>query len=265
MNPRLSALTLASAFVVALPSYAADENAEFNRLPAAVKETVRAAHIDGPVKDVTVLNIQGETIYVVEFEQSGAVNPRLRISADGSLVGAPDASQTPPQRRAGTGAPVVGPAIGIPVGNSALELQSLPEPVQETVRKEAGDRQIASVDEEERDGQKVYEVEFAEPGLNPQIHVSADGTLLIEKDPGDRLRAWLPGLRLEDTPVPVQQAVREEVGERRVVDVDRKDREGDEVYEIEVRDDDGRFSLEVTRNGDLLRDSRRDREGTPAE
>lgn len=265
MNSKRLCVLVASLGAAITASFASDEQVELQKLPPAVRETVMATNDFGPVKEVTRINVEGRNVYIVEFEQPNAINPRMRIAEDGSVIGGPNAGETPPERRAGTGART-GPSVGVPVGNSESQLQSLPEPVQKTVRAQADNRRIANFEEETSDGRTVYEIEFAEPGLNPQIQVAADGTLIRDEPPQGGVLSWFRGLQLADTPDAVQKTVKQAAGGRSIADVDRKERDDGTVYEIEVREEDGgRFELEVAANGGLVRDSRDERRSSPAE
>jgi hypothetical protein len=68
-----------------------------------------------------------------------------------------------------------GAATGPSVGT---EFSELPAAVQSAVRAHAPNAKIDDIDKETRSGRVVYEIQFAEPGKNPKLHVTEDGTIL---------------------------------------------------------------------------------------
>ena len=72
--------------------------------------------------------------------------------------------------------------INEPAGAHAMgtRFSELPPAVQHTIRTQNPTGQIADIDKERRSGRVIYEVQFAEPGLNPRLHIAEDGTLLIK-------------------------------------------------------------------------------------
>jgi hypothetical protein len=59
-----------------------------------------------------------------------------------------------------------------------ISWNELPQVVQETIREQAGDHQITEIEEETVDGQVFYEAEWMEDGMEVEILVAADGTLI---------------------------------------------------------------------------------------
>ena len=58
------------------------------------------------------------------------------------------------------------------------EFSELPAAVQDTIRAQRPNAKIDDIDKEMRTGRTVYEIQFAEPGLNPKLHIAEDGTLI---------------------------------------------------------------------------------------
>lgn len=232
----------------------ADEIIPSNQLPDAVQKSIEATRAGERVKEVTRRVVDGRTVYDVEIERRFSVNPRVRVAEDGSILY--DSRRR--QAMDTSGEPVISPE-GIPWNvptTPKIRLEELPEAVKATVQAKAGDRKIADIEREMWAGRAVYEVEFAQPGLNPQIHVAEDGTLLRDERRPKGVAQWFKGTQVEDTPLPVQETIRREVGERRIVDIDKELRTGWPVYEVEVRDDEGSFTLHIAEDGRIVSDSR---------
>lgn len=64
-----------------------------------------------------------------------------------------------------------GPQVG-------TELSDLPAAVQKVVNERAPGAKIDDIDKETRSGRVVYEIQFAEPGKNPKLHVAEDGSIV---------------------------------------------------------------------------------------
>src|SRR5688500_732857 len=64
------------------------------------------------------------------------------------------------------------------VKNASQEFNQLPEAVQKVVRAQAPDAEIADVEQKNRDGVTVYEIQFRDKQRHPAMQVAADGTLM---------------------------------------------------------------------------------------
>jgi hypothetical protein len=137
---------------------------------------------------------------------------------------------------------------------SRLKLEDLPAAAQETVRREAGGRDIADIDEERWNERRVYEVEFRQSGRNPQIHVAEDGTIVREERNRATLKTLFLGTQLTDTPPAVQETVRRVAGDRPILDIDKRGSPGDVVYRIVVRSGSGREVLHIGEDGKVMQD-----------
>jgi uncharacterized membrane protein YkoI len=153
-------------------------------------------------------------------------------------------------------------------------VEDLPAAVQKTVREQAGGQPIADVDRQDRTGQTVWEVEFEREGRNPRIHVANDGTLLPEKvdqftpqsKPGAAPAAGRPagtevgpkertnrGSHWGDLPQAVQQKAAQFGGESQVKDVDIKNRNGRNVYEVEFERSGRNLEVRFGEDGTILK------------
>ena len=70
-----------------------------------------------------------------------------------------------------TGGPVTG-----------TTLADFPQAVKQTLKKRAATAEIADMDKQEREGQVVYKVSFAEPGNNPALYIRQDGTVMSRSE-----------------------------------------------------------------------------------
>lgn len=66
-----------------------------------------------------------------------------------------------------TGGPVTGTTI-----------KDLPQPVKNTLKEKAPSAEIADIDKQAQGGRTIYRITFSEPGTNPTMYISEDGTLV---------------------------------------------------------------------------------------
>ncbi len=230
-----------------------EKTVSLNELPEPVQKAIENSGETSPVKKITLHQADGKTVYEVELEKDNAPNPRLRIAADGTIL---PTNTVPPGGIVPT-SPIVPDGTMIVPPAPPLRLEDLPAPVQETVRKQAGEREIADIDHESWKGRSVYEVEFRQPGMNPQIHVAEDGTLLQDERAGKGLKSLFMGTQLEDTPPVVRERIRQIAGDREIADIDREGSASLVVYEVTIRDAQGIQRLRISEKGEVLSDSRR--------
>jgi uncharacterized membrane protein YkoI len=256
MNAKTKILFIAA--LAAFTAQAAEERegrVDVGSLPPAVQRALEPWRTEGPLKEVTRQTIDGRTIYSIEIEKNNAPNPRVRVAEDGTLVNSP----TPAVNAPGEGVPLATDEYGRSVTPTIprIDLADLPAAVQQTARTEAAGREIADIDRETWRGRQVYEIEFKQRGLNSRIYVADDGTLVRdERRPGEAFRSVFMGTQLEDTPAPVQTAIRQAAGDREIADIDRETEGGRTVYRVEIRSGEGLQELRIAEDGKTLHDSR---------
>jgi uncharacterized membrane protein YkoI len=133
---------------------------KFTELPAAVQKTVREQVPTAPIADIDKHTKDGMIVYDISFKEKG-LNPKITVAADGTLI--------------------KGNTKGVSVEKGTatnLRFEELPVAVRKSVRQRVPEAAIADIDKTTRDGQIVYEVSFEEPGKNPKMRVSEDGTIL---------------------------------------------------------------------------------------
>lgn len=79
-----------------------------------------------------------------------------------------------------TGGPVTGTTI-----------KDLPEPVRNTLKEKVSAAEIADIDRQSQGGRMIYRITFSEPGRNPTMYISQDGSIVhnmpSEKTPAETL------------------------------------------------------------------------------
>lgn len=142
-----------------------------------------------------------------------------------------------------------------------LRLDELPGAAQATIRREAGNREIAVITHDTVNGRKAYVVQFRESGRNPSVIVAEDGSVLqpTEKPPPLGL-----GTAFSDTPAAVQQTLRREIREGEIMKISKeKQRGASENYRVEIKDARGAYQLRVAPDGRVLENTRPTERPTP--
>ena len=140
---------------------------QMESLPAEVRSTIKKAA--GSAKEVGInkSSESGKTVYCAEFNDAG-VHTELMVNESGKLLARIDQS-----------ALFLAPLEG----SQKVSLQSVPDPVQETVRQYVGgSKAIADVDKGTWNGQTAYKVMIEKDGLPRHLVISENGQLLGERD-----------------------------------------------------------------------------------
>lgn len=130
-------------------------------LPPRVQDTAKSAARGREIADIDRETWNGRVVYEVEFRERGT-NSRIHVAEDGSQV-----------REEGRGASLWSRFMG-------LQLEDVPAPVQETIRRVAGGREIADIDRKGTKAAPVYRVEIKDVDTTQELRVGHDGQLLYD-------------------------------------------------------------------------------------
>lgn len=73
--------------------------------------------------------------------------------------------------------------LGVPKrGFETISLNDVPPVVRETIRREAGGYKVAEIEKATLNGRQVYEVDIERDGINRELHVASDGTIMKDTD-----------------------------------------------------------------------------------
>jgi uncharacterized membrane protein YkoI len=147
------------------------------------------------------------------------------------------------------------------ITDTSAEFNKLPANVQRAVKSHAPRAEIASVNETKRDGMTVYEVEFADPGANPKMIFSADGSIIRDDTAtlGASGKASLEvkgsattKSQLSALPEPVRKSVQARIGSAEIAGVNKTDDNGRVIYEIEFKDSGKNPTMKVAADGTIV-------------
>ncbi len=203
---------------------------QLSDVPEPVQKTVQQQAAGRTVADIDRETWNGKTVYEVEFAQAGR-NAQIHVAEDGTIV-----------RDERRGTTLKGLFMG-------TQLEDTPPAVQETIRREAGNREIADINKERRTGETIYEVEFKEPGRNIELHIAENGTILrdsrkieavgaparqAERGIGQSPRLEAEKLTFGEVPAAVQNRINATDDGSKVKQIQRTTRDGKTVYEVEL-------------------------------
>jgi uncharacterized membrane protein YkoI len=147
------------------------------------------------------------------------------------------------------------------VTDTSAEFNKLPSAVQKAVKSHAPNAEIASVNETKRNDITVYEVEFTNPGANPKMVFTADGSIVKDdtaslgasgKASIDVKGSATTKSQLSALPDPVRKTVQKQVGNAEIADVNKKDDNGRVIYEIEFKDAGKNPTMKVAADGTII-------------
>ena len=132
------------------------------------------------------------------------------------------------------------------VGLSAPEykgpaMADLPEPAQKAIKEQLGDGKLARIEEFIKDDQAHYRVELTKEGSDRSFTVDDDGKLC-------RLQ-----ISLEKAPDTVQAGIRQQLGDGKLVQIDKVSGEEGTTYEVEITKAGRDREFTVNANGELTR------------
>jgi uncharacterized membrane protein YkoI len=233
MNTKLIGISAAFALIAGTGSFQARaDKMPLAQAPEAVQKAIKQHSQGENLEYVERETKNGQMVYEAEFKREG-LNRRVTFAADGSIV---------PDRQIGQ----------VLRQEPSMALNDLPAAVQKTVKEQQAGREIADIDKEMWNGTAVYEVEFREKGPNSRLHIASDGSMVVDKD---RKNAAYLGTQLSEAPAPVQATVKRVVSTAEVEDVDRETKNGQVVYDVEVKQEGLNRHLKIAENGTLLSDS----------
>lgn len=151
------------------------------------------------------------------------------------------------------------------VEQASQDFNTLPPAVQKAVRSQAPNGEIAHVGTSSRDGVQVYEIEFREPGANPNLMVTADGRILnstgttkTEGIVGTMEKALTPtgavGTKFSALPEKVQRSIQAHAPETEISDISRSEDNGRVIYKVEFKDQGKNPSMKIADDGTLVQD-----------
>jgi uncharacterized membrane protein YkoI len=219
---------------------------EVRDVPEPVQQTIREQAAGREVADIDRETWDGKVVYEVEFAQTGR-NAQIHVTEDGVMVR---------DNRVGTGLP------GIFLGT---QLEDTPASVQETIKREAGNRQIVDIDKERRTGSIVYEVEFRDVGRNVELHIAENGTIVQDSrkaegvgSPDAQSQTGIGSasreVKMSDLPASVQDDIKASTDPSTVKRILQMRQNGRTSYEVEFEQNGQMRKLRITADGKVLRD-----------
>src|SRR5262245_39094302 len=144
---------------------------------------------------------------------------------------------------------------------SSQKFNELPPAVQKTVRAQAPQAEIASVDRKTMDGTDLYEITLKQNGTNPKLLVTTDGRLVSTELPnsaGPVQRILTPtgaaGTPFSALPLAAQKTIQSRAPNAQVANITRQEKNGRTIYEVEFSDRGVNPTIRVAEDGTLVQD-----------
>lgn len=145
-------------------SHMQGEQISLDKVPEAAKQKIMQHSGGANPKDVRMLTLNGQKFYTATFEQ-GRTNGKLTVGADGKLVSLREST-------------VLSPDIDLSKSEkSQINMDQLPQPVQDKIRQEAGSSRIGNLSKTDADGQLLYRVDFDRNGIRNEVFISPQGAI----------------------------------------------------------------------------------------
>jgi uncharacterized membrane protein YkoI len=160
-----------------------EKEVSIDQVPAAVKATILAEANGSTIQEIEMETEGGKTVYEAEV----IINDQevdIVVAPDGTLLGKEvedDDDDEGDDEDEGDDDDEV-------ENEEEISLDQVPEAIKATMLKEAAGAEIEEIIKETEDGEVIYEADFEVDGLEIEIEVSSDGTLLereIEDDDDD--------------------------------------------------------------------------------
>jgi len=153
-------------------------------------------------------------------------------------------------------------AYGFPLASAGARFGTLPPPVKNTVRAEAGSAEITNIERLQRPEGTVYRVDFRNRDLYPSLYVASDGNLLnpdltiARGAPADTSAVIsggpVTGVNPTELPAPVWKTLSAREAGAEIAHIN-KDTWGDRViYIVTFKDPSHHPRLHVTADGTVL-------------
>jgi hypothetical protein len=257
-----------------------------DQLPRPVQDTVRAQAGTAPIQNISQVNTNGQTLYLVTFNRNGQpvdlqIDPSGRITnlspAGRPVPGAPATVSVPDWRTAPVRQPL---SQASPIGR-----ESLPQAVRDTLTRYAGAGEIGILERGMVSGETVYQAQLQPSGQRIDLRVTETGALVndqvndrflaeLQSAPNrnggtGRGPAWQTGagsssssgvaplsnisqVSLDQLPVAAQTTISAQAGAAPVNPVTQGTLNGRTVYEASYNKDGQWVTLRVGEDGSLL-------------
>jgi uncharacterized membrane protein YkoI len=120
-------------------------------------------------------------------------------------------------------------------------MADLAEPAQKAIKEQLGDGKLVRIEEFIKDDQAYYRVELTKEGKERSFTVDDEGKLCQLQ------------VSLEEAPDPVQAGIRQQVGDGKLVQIDKVSGEEGTTYEVEITKGGRDREFTVNANGELTR------------
>jgi uncharacterized membrane protein YkoI len=124
-------------------------------------------------------------------------------------------------------------------------LDELPESVRKAIQKEVGAGKCGEINKLDEDGTLLFETEIAEGSKTRSLSFDTQGTVVYQEE----------STALPDTPEPVRKSIEGQLGDGKLLSIDKVTDDGEVSFEVEFLKSGKRQSLNLSTDGKVLPDS----------
>lgn len=202
-----------------------------DQLPKSVRKTMLQHSGGANPENIRETTQNGKQCYTASFDRNGAKG-KMTVAQDGSLQSLQESEQFAMD-------------VELPkLQKSQVQFSQLPQPVQQTIKLEAGKAKLGDLSQSQVNGQTLYRADFNREGIRHELLITPEGKIAAQVqetafaiEPMQNVHA----LTLKDTPQAVQQAAHHHAHGGQVTDVDKANWNGQTVYSVMI-DKNGRLS-----------------------
>ncbi len=195
-----------------------------DQLPKQVQKAMLQHSGGANPENIRQTTQNGQQCYTATFDRAGTKG-KMTVGQDGSLLSLQESAQFAMD-------------VDLPkLQKSQIQFNQLPQPVQQTIKLEAGPSRLGNLSQSEANGQKLYRVDFNREGIRHELFITPQGKIAAQVqetafalEPMQNVRS----LTLSETPQAVQQAARSNAQGGQVTDVDKATWNGQTVYSVMV-------------------------------
>jgi len=256
--------TLTSSLVPATTGVLPGTGVVMSDLPATAQSAIRSQLGNGRLNQLTQIQGTNGVMYAVSYDQNGrpmvmTVGPDGRVISNNPITGVGGAAS----RATGSGTSTNSTTRTNSSNRSSLNMDQLPNAVQEALRREARGAEVRSITREQRVGGEVYTVALRGDNTVGELTIDQEGKVL-----SDNRRNYtelsvpkvnyddekVSGMPLSTVPVAIKNAVMAYAAASDIRSITLgSDRDGKTVYDVVYYHDGRRDRMIVLKDGTLRR------------
>lgn len=148
-------------------SIEAGQKVSLDQVPEAAKKTILQHSAGTNPKEVRMITQKGQRCYTAIFDK-GREKSRVTVDRDGSVVALQQSA-------------VFASDVDLPkLQKSQIGFNQLPQPVQRTIKEQAGSAQVGNLSKSQVNGKPIYRADFNRGGVRHELFITPQGQLAAQ-------------------------------------------------------------------------------------